>query len=109
MRFGFHLTRPTSAQMSDERLDGRGPLEDDFDYVYLAMRGCADLGGTDASFLTRRPRSVTVRSFWGCAWTWRPTSRYRCVTSARMSRNQHRSAPGRMGRATGRVGSAVCD
>ena len=51
MRFGFHLTRPTSAQMSDERLDGRGPLEDDFDYVYLAMRGCADLGGTDASFL----------------------------------------------------------
>jgi len=51
MRFGFHLTRPTSAQMSNERLDGRGSLEDDFDYVYLAMRGCADLAGTDASFL----------------------------------------------------------
>jgi hypothetical protein len=51
MGFRFRLTRPTGTRLSDERLEERGPLEDDSSYEYLAMRGCAELAATDASFL----------------------------------------------------------
>ena len=51
MGFGFRLARPTSTRLSDEGLEERGHLEDGSSYDYLAMRGCADLADTDASFL----------------------------------------------------------
>ncbi|MEV7176899.1 hypothetical protein [Kitasatospora sp. NPDC093679] len=50
MAIHFSFTAPTVDRLPDEYLDEREPIEDPDDYVYLVMRGCADLAETDASF-----------------------------------------------------------